>query len=171
MATGSDGYGGGLYQCNFIIQNNLIYFNSANNGGGIYDCDGVIQNNNILENSATQQGGGLYGCQASIRNCIIWGNSAPTDAQLYDCFRPYYSCIQDWTVGGPGNITADPQMQPDKIHLTVNSPCIDTGFYIDDLKEDFDGDPRPFGSGFDIGADEYIPKKTAVKPNVWILYE
>jgi len=164
ISNNSANSGGGLYQCNFMIQNNLIYFNSANNGGGIYDCDGIIQNNNILENSAIQQGGGLYGCQASIRNCIIWGNSAPTDAQLYDCFRPYYSCIQGWTGGGPGNFSADPQLQPDKIHLIAISPCIDAGCFINGLTEDFEGDSRPYngtteprgdGSDYDIGADEY----------------
>jgi hypothetical protein len=164
-ATGTYGYGGGLYQCNNIIQNNLIYCNHANTGGGIYNCDGVIQNNNILENSATQQGGGLYGCQASIRNCIIWGNSAPIDAQLYDCYRPSYSCIQDWTGGGPGNITADPQLQPDKIHLTATSPCIDAGFDQNVPDFDYDGEPRPMDvpgvdnngllADYDIGADEY----------------
>lgn len=41
-------------------------------------------------------------------------------------------------------------------HLRSYSPCIDAGDYIPDLTEDFEGDPRPQGSGYDMGADEFI---------------
>jgi len=49
-------------------------------------------------------------------------------------------------------------------HLQSDSPCIDNGIdpvpdYIGpDLVEfDFDGDARPYGAGWDIGADEWTP--------------
>jgi hypothetical protein len=38
-------------------------------------------------------------------------------------------------------------------HLTPRSPASDAGIDVG-LVTDFDGDPRPFGFGFDIGFDE-----------------
>ena len=40
-------------------------------------------------------------------------------------------------------------------HLKPNSPAIDKGSPIDAPSYDFEGDPRPAGSGYDIGIDEY----------------
>ena len=40
-------------------------------------------------------------------------------------------------------------------HLKPNSPAIDKGLPIDAPSYDFEGDPRPVGSGYDIGIDEY----------------
>jgi len=162
--------GGGLSYCDGIIQNNIISMNSASwHGGGLYECYGTILNNTIYGNSALANGGGLYNCDAIIKNCIIWQNTAAlSGAQLYDCATPWYSCIQDWTGGGTGNIASDPQLvDPDNgdFHLKTTSPCIDAGGYVSDLDQDFEGNPRPWdgtseprgdGSDFDIGADEFI---------------
>ncbi len=40
-------------------------------------------------------------------------------------------------------------------HLKPNSPAIDRGSPIGAPRHDFEGDPRPAGSGYDIGIDEY----------------
>ncbi|GAI58811.1 unnamed protein product, partial [marine sediment metagenome] len=131
---------------------------------------GIIQNNTIFGNSA-YCGGGFDECDynSKILNCIIWGNTAVSDgAQLYDSNEPTYSCIQDWTGSGIGNISVNPKFgDPENgdYHLQPNSPCIDAGRYIDSLSYDFEGDlrgydstsePRGDGSDFDIGTDEYI---------------
>ncbi len=160
-------WGGGLAGCLGTIQNNLITSNSGRvHGGGISGCNAIIQNNTIWGNSAPD-GGGLYRCQGTIRNCIIWQNTALTGAQLYDCVTPSYSCIQDWTGGGTGNIADVPLLvDPGNgdFHLDYGSPCIDAGCIINDLPNDFEGDPRGFdgsveprgdGSDYDIGADEF----------------
>ncbi len=169
-----NGVGGGFYNCNGTIQNNIISGNWVSGmygtGAGLVGCDGTIQNNTIYGNtvSGTGQGGGLIGCNGTIRNCIIWQNTALSDAQLDGCSTPSYSCIQDWTGGGTGNISSDPQLvDPDNgdFHLKPTSLCIDAGCYVSDLTQDFDGDPRGYdsiaeprgdGSDFDIGADEFI---------------
>jgi parallel beta-helix repeat protein len=40
-------------------------------------------------------------------------------------------------------------------HLLRSSPLIDSGQVTDLVNDDFDGHPRPFGAGYDIGAFEY----------------
>ena len=44
-------------------------------------------------------------------------------------------------------------------HLNPDSPCIDAGMDAG-VYDDFDGDTRPQGIGFDIGADEYVGTST-----------
>ncbi len=162
------GWGGGLHSCNGTIQNNILLGNSAYYGGGLHNCDGTIQNNTIWGNFADNYGGGLYDCNGTIRNCIIWENTAPSRAQIAGLTaQPTYSCIQDWTGGGIGNISRYPEfIDPGNgdLHLRPFSPCIDAGRNIPGLSQDFEGDTRPYdgtseprgdGSDFDIGADEY----------------
>jgi hypothetical protein len=180
-----DDCGGGLYRCNGIIQNNIIHGNFAGyDGGGLFACiGGVIQNNTIYDNFAGFQGPGLCLCD-NIRNCIVWGNQPTYNPQVALCPTPSYSCIENWTWGGVGNISSDPRfVDPSHgdFHLLVISPCIDAGGTVT-LAQDFEGDPRPHsavswetrgdGSHFDIGADEFIGKvpPTAVKPQLWSLY-
>jgi len=188
----SQGGGGGISSCGYTIQNNIIEHNTATWGGGLYSCWGNIQNNmiadntayygggffryaggdmlnnTILNNRATSLGGGLYQCKINIMNCIIWGNSAAVGGdQLYDSSTPTYSCIQDWSGGGTGNISSDPKLlvpEYGDFHLMTDSPCIDAGGLISELTSDFEGDtrgydgtsePRGDGSDYDIGADEY----------------
>jgi hypothetical protein len=52
-------------------------------------------------------------------------------------------------------------------HLQPSSPAIDqaTGQYVGLLlSDDIDGQPRPFGSAPDIGADEYMPPLLTANP-------
>jgi hypothetical protein len=80
---------------------------------------------------------------ANITNCIIWGNNLEQIAGG----TPTYSCIQDWSAGGTGNIDDDPLFaDPNRrnFHLQSTagrwdpnsqswiydqntSPCIDAG--------------------------------------------
>ena len=156
--------GGGLCYCDGTIQNNIISNNSAlgfgfTGGGGLGSCNGTIRNNTIFGNSAGDYGGGLSGCNGTITNCIIRQNTADEGAQLYASSTPSYCCIQDWPGGGTGNISDNPRLvdpESDDFHLQPDSPCIDIGTSIPGLTEDFEGDLRPRGSGYDIGADEFI---------------
>lgn len=50
-------------------------------------------------------------------------------------------------------------------HLTPNSPAIDRGESISEIKKDLDNIPRPQGKGYDIGAYEYIGEKIRNKDN------
>jgi len=43
------------------------------------------------------------------------------------------------------------------LHIPLGAAEIDTGATIATVTNDYDGDLRPLGSGYDIGADEYVP--------------
>jgi hypothetical protein len=84
-------------------------------GGGLYNCIGTIRNCTIIGNNASGYygyggyGGGLASCGGTITNCIVRNNTADDDGdQIYSSSTPTYSCIQDWTGGGIGNIDSDP---------------------------------------------------------------
>ncbi|MBN1418545.1 MAG: hypothetical protein JXP34_07185 [Planctomycetes bacterium] len=84
---------------------------------------------------------------ASVRSCDIWYDpGAGAD--------PY--------VGTNGNFSSDPRFAgaPADYHLLVTSPCIDAGEANTYTAEDMDGNPRPLGTAFDVGADEV--------PRLWI---
>jgi len=66
-------YGGGLFDCDGTIEKNAI---TSNAGGGLSECDGVVKNNLILGNGASKtEGGGLARCDGTIRNNVIAGNA------------------------------------------------------------------------------------------------
>jgi len=155
--------GGGVCRCHGPIQNNLITGNFANEyaGGGLYDCHGPILNNTIVGNSAAQYGGGVEFCEGTVVNCIIWGNTAPEDPQLSVWIVPRYSCIQNWTGGGVGNIAPDdPPFVPEggDFRLDGDSPCIDAGanfYWLAWPQRDMDGNCRLAGTSVDMGCYEY----------------
>ena len=59
---------------------------------------------------------------------------------------------------GPGSISANPKFVDDigeNFHLLATSPCINTGSVTNAPFVDMDGDSRPQGAGYDMGADEF----------------
>jgi len=113
------------------VENLIAYNTTDGTGGGLMDCDGLIQNNTVADNRAWgPAGSGLAYCGGVIQNCIVWGNTPAGGPQLLECSLPTYSCIQGWTGGGEGNLTADPcflSPTTGNYRLTAASPCIDAG--------------------------------------------
>jgi len=62
-----------------------------------------------------------------------------------------------------GNIEADPLfiLSRANYHLRPDSPCIDAGKDAGVYK-DIDGQDRPWGAGFDMGADEFSTEPCSV---------
>ncbi len=162
--------GGGIY-CGYsspmITGCTIIGNNARNYGGGIY-CRGIeasptITNCTITRNGDGHNTAGFY-CEDSsavMTNCILWNNYGP-DIFLYPglLFVTYSDVQGGWE--GEGNIDADPLfIGGGDYHLRPGSPCIDAGIDAG-IYTDFDGDTRPYGAGFDLGADEYTGPRWAL---------
>jgi PKD repeat protein len=175
--------GGGVYlrfgHVAITITNNTFYNNDAPTGGGVY----------IM--AAT------YEDRVDIYNNIFWANSASTASDLYydvfsspqiRVFNNDFSCsdfdgsssclvIDDITHYIEGNnISADPLFADpasSDFHLSLGSPCIDTGNnHAPELpSEDFEGDPRMVDGDddgvalVDMGADEARVYRYYVSPD------
>lgn len=196
-----EGHGGGLYDCDGTIQYNIISNNSAYCGGGLKFCDGAIVNNLLVGNLAVDDGaivdcnaiigncvvvdnryGGIRNCSGTIKNCIIWGNSGAVSAQVSNSSTPTYSCIEDWTGGGIGNIDAAPDfVDPNNgdYHLRsqagrwdpnseswviddVTSPCIDAG----NPNSEYSAEPWPNGHRVNMGAYGNTPEASRSCTNI-----
>jgi hypothetical protein len=124
-------HAGGITGCHGTISNCLIYGNTATLvGGGMLNCDGDIVNCTIVGNTAGDDTGGVGYCDGTITNCIIWDNSGTVSDQVTDSSTPTYSCIENWSAGGTGNISTNPDFADpfsSDYHLLPGSPCIDAG--------------------------------------------
>jgi len=78
--------GGGIFDCDGLIQKNIIKENDAGlgHGGGLCECDGTIRNNIISYNFALS-GGGLNACDGTISNNVLVGNSSITRGVIANC--------------------------------------------------------------------------------------
>ena len=89
------------------------------------------------------------------------GSSASFD---YNC---YYNRDGEVSAVGVNDTIADPlfvDVDEGNLYLQNVSPCIDNGINIG-VFNDFDGNTRPVGIGFDMGAYEYDPANTILMEN------
>jgi parallel beta-helix repeat protein len=161
--------GGGIY-CysssptitNCIISSNFVSGGCASSGGGIYCSSSsypTIMNctisNNTASASQSSYGGGIYSDSSSpaITNCILWDN---TPNEIYGDPDVTYSDINGGYTG-LGNIDGDPLFVSSGVYeLTANSPCVDAGTSAGAPSTDIDGNPRPQGLDYDMGAYEFF---------------
>ncbi len=161
--------GGGIY-CDFrcTITNCIIAGNTAVWGGGIgiVDAFGPVKVTNCTITGNTASFGSVMDINdsnATITNCILWGGKirialGPTRIPQFK-----YCDIEDDEITHPTIIHSDPRFMdvsdPSPVnwdlHLQSSSPCIDTGTSKGAPNHDIDGDSRPQGAGYDMGADEY----------------
>jgi hypothetical protein len=172
--------GGGIFCRNafLTLTNCFITGNSAHHGAGIryLSSSTRIINCTFSGNSASWSGGGFYNQDTSlvIINSIFWGNKDNESSNEFKLYGPAflditYSNIKGGWMGN-GNINTDPQFVDPRpaseaptiagnYHLKTGSPCIDAGdpasHSPDFPAEDIEGDIRPQGTHYDMGADEY----------------
>jgi len=103
---------------------------------------------------------------ATITNSIMWGGEVSINIGVNRIPEFNYCDIEDDAVTGPTIIHLPPlfvdvsDTSPIKwdLHLLSSSPCIDSGTSEGASGYGIDGNPRPQGSGYDIGAYEYAAK-------------
>ena len=177
--------GGGIYSSsadpiieNCIFSDNMV---TAGSGGAIlgWYASPTIKHCTFSGNSASGKGGALcfwMDSSTNVTNCILWNDSASVGQEIaleygyapsQVSLTAVYSDIEGGTAAayvdysgsfnwGSGNINADPLfVGGGDYHLTSASPCVDTGTDAG-VYRDIDGDTRPEGSGFEMGADEVV---------------
>ncbi|MDY7078650.1 MAG: right-handed parallel beta-helix repeat-containing protein, partial [Chloroflexota bacterium] len=160
------------------LTNHVVARNAAGPGapgGGLVcwsgDCN--LINNTIVDNNVGDYEEGVMlagGGSHTLWNNVIVGHSVGislTSGTATLDYNDYYD--NDSDVGGatwgPHHRSDDPQFEGRAVgdyHLALNSPLVDEGDSSVNVSYDFDGDPRPRGSGIDIGADEAYRAETCV---------
>jgi hypothetical protein len=111
------------------IVNNIFY-----DAWGIncYGTPAIVQNNNF------------YNMYFDV--LLSEGTSTYYDIASMEASLPYCT----------GNVSCPPNLvSANDFHLQASSCCIDAGTTTFAPAYDFDNDPRPLGTGYDIGADEF----------------
>ncbi len=125
-----------------------------------------------------------------IKNCIF-NNIENLNYSYYFNYRDVGEAEFSWEnnnfynspwattfVGSNGNIGVDPDfMSTTDFHLQSTSPMIGAGTTLTEVKYDFDGNARPQGADYDIGAFEYVgsaaksaKEEPIVLGNAFVLY-
>ncbi len=132
------------------VINNTFYNNGWEPwGGGILvenpQAEDVVIRNNICSQNLS--------FQIAVNPAMPTGNLT-VDHNLIDGYRGDEGEIygSDYVEGDPMFVNAAGA----DFHLQGNSPAIDSGSPTDAPGDDFEGQPRPSGAGYDIGADEYL---------------
>jgi hypothetical protein len=150
-----------------LVHNTIIPGDEPDGFPGVYLGGDAILVNNIL-NWIFMIGGGTL----LLQHNDVWDDEAGCLLHNHDSLETIYTveelnaCAWQGCVAAAGNLSDDPALADPAngdYHLTLGSPCIDFGvdpatWYSGDLAAfDFEGDARPSGAGWDIGADEYAP--------------
>ncbi|MFH0795023.1 MAG: right-handed parallel beta-helix repeat-containing protein [bacterium] len=166
----NNSHGIGLSGGSNLIQNNFIFDNT---GRAIADQGG---SHSILNNTIDHNGTGYLvgnGTSPAIRNNIFTKNGTGIDQPYSGVATLSYNDV--WGNGinyrgcapGAGDFSADPlfvNKAAGNYHLLEGSPCIDAGTSEGAPVDDIDGGPRPVGSGYDVGADEWHPISLILSP-------
>jgi len=125
-----------------IFRNNIILAGSCRTRAAISEASGAIAR--LVENND------LYAFAGAQTTTVLYrraNTEAETAAQV------------NALVGADNNISSDPKFvaYPTDLHLTTaDSPCVDHGTAAGAPAHDGDGNARPAGDGFDIGAYEFV---------------
>ena len=167
-------FGGGIYlrASAPTITNCMILKNWAtgiiHGGGGIYieNSSPMITNCTLSANFADQYGGGIFCWNSSptITNSILWSDYSIFDPEIHvrsgSPVVTYSDVAGGWA--GEGNIDLNPLFfGGGSYHLRAVSACVDAGTDAG-VYTDIDGQTRPWGAGFDMGADEFSTESCSV---------
>ena len=147
---------------NCLFVNNI----TGGTGGGIANTKfsgttlskPVVMNCTFVNNQATTAGAYSGGGAGNITNSIIYDNIPLNTSGISGSAIVSFSCVQNGYTG-EGNINANPQFinpDADDYQLQSSSPCKDTGTSVGSPLIDIIGITRPQGTGFDMGAYEYL---------------
>ncbi len=166
---------GGLLE-NIYFFNNIAYNNACNGFRFAPWGKGPMRNIHVFNNTFYNNGGGTWGNRGGIvvdnpnvDNIVIRNNICADNEQFQIAVNFEVNNIQidhnlidgyrgkNGEIRGINFIENDPAfanpLQGD-FHLRADSPAIDSGSPVDAPSDDIDGNSRPRGRGYDIGAYE-----------------
>jgi hypothetical protein len=175
-------YGGGLYlsaDTSFTMTNNIVAGNvSLDQGGGLAFSTRVGEpvTGTLLHNTFAANGRGSGEGRSAIHtrepyvslvltNNLIYSHTYGVIVVPTSTVRLYNTLVyaNDSDTSGAGELAntdpitgQDPLLDGDH-HLQTGSPAIDAGIDAG-VGTDIDGNARPLGDGYDIGADEFAPR-------------
>jgi hypothetical protein len=176
-SVSSYGYGGAIYgsaNVAFTMTNNLLAENHASTAGGglwldtwqpSYLIAGTLVNNTLADNDAGAGGEGIWAgryVSLTLTNTLISGHTvgitvtAPASSTVSADTNLFYNDSDPIT--GTNAILEDPLLTAN-YHPGSGSPAIDAGLTIPWLTVDLEGNPRPQGAKYDIGAFEKVEGK------------
>jgi parallel beta-helix repeat protein len=143
---------------NITIINNTFYNNGGGGwGGGIAvenpNAQNVVIRNNIVSQNVT--------FQIEVEPNVSM-SKLTIDHNLIHGYRGYGDEVRgtDYVEGNPLFVNASSA----DFHIQENSPAVDAGSSSGAPSDDYEGNGRPQGSGYDIGAYEYVP--AAANPEI-----
>lgn len=168
-----------IWNADFSLINNLVVDNQPRSGASaairiLSPSSGTLLHNTIARNSGPSGGYGILMQSmhpVTLTNTILVshtlginvsaGSTATLEATLWGSGA--WANGSDWggdgtVITGTVNIWSDPAfVDPDggDYHLGPASAAVDAGVNAG-VTTDMDGDARPLGAGYDIGADEFI---------------
>jgi hypothetical protein len=162
---GNGGCGVCAWDGDVALDNNVIADNAGDGLWTVSTTTGLLRHNTIADN------GGIgvhveYSTTLHLTNTIISGHdagitvTADSTATLHATLW-YSNAVTNW--GGAGVITSIDSITGNPAfvgggdyHITAESAARDAGINAG-VMDDIDGQARPFGSDYDIGADEWHP--------------
>ena len=147
LADNQDSFaGGGLYLWDSSprLLHTTIARNHGGDGSGLYVAGSSNRSTVTLTNTIL--------VSHTVGIAITQGNTATINATLWN------DNATNWdgagTINHSNDHSGDPAFAADGYHLTSDSAAIDAGVDAG-VTTDVDGDVRPQGAGYDIGADEF----------------
>lgn len=162
-------YGAGTFVNCTLANNTADWFP----GGGAFFGRGSFVHCTISGNSGTAQGGAIaQQGQVQLVNCIHWGNLPP--AVPSGVVASWSDIEGGWP--GIGNIAFDPLFanpQEGDFHIQTASPCRNAGIgaVVGLPRWDFEGHPRSWDSGPDMGADEWVVRRVGSEGDLILVSE
>jgi hypothetical protein len=131
---------------------NMMVYGCSGTSVDLTNGNGTIEFSTIAGSGSSTSPGVICG-NASLRAVIVWLTAASV---------PTEGCSSLESIVGPISVSGAMDTNPmfvdptsNNFHLSSTSPAIDQ--VTSGPPVDFEGDSRPQGSGYDIGADEYKP--------------